>query len=420
MTKYTINKLSPSEVRHAKPEDKLYRLRDGGGLYCDVLPTGKKVWRYNYRIHQKQKSFTIGEYPNISLSDARRRRDEAKQQVSESIDPSEQKQISKHSLKENSFEAIAKAWLEHNKNEWSEGHYQRNKSYLIRDVFPFIGNADAQKIEAPEIISIIKKVADRGAIDASKRVKGFIQQVFNYAVAHGKASRNPAKDVDLNQILPKTISKHYAAITDPEKLGELLRVIDGYQGSIVVRLALKILPMTMLRPSELANGEWEEIDLKGKIWTIPAKRRKLSNHLKQANRKEDTHIVPLPEQCIVLLEELHQYTGRGKYLFPSPRGNSRPISNNALRTALRIMGFDNDTITAHGFRGVASTFLNTLGYRSEVIEAQLSHKDKNEIRAAYNHADYMEERRVMLQEWANYLDSLKHGAEVIPIQRKQA
>jgi integrase len=419
MKKYTKDKLSSPKVRHAKPADKKYKLMDGGGLYCEVLPTGTKAWRYNYRLHGKQKTYTIGEYPEIGLSDARKKRDEAKQKVSEGIDPSEQKQIEKASIKENAFQAIAETWLEHNQTEWTASYHKKVSSYLKRDVFPFLGKREAKSMEAPEIITVIKKVADRGAIDASKNVKRYIQQVFDYALVHGKVTRNPAKDINLQLILPKTYVKHYAAVTDPVKLGELLRVIDGYQGSIIVRLALKILPMTMLRPSELANGEWEEIDLDKKTWTIPAKRRKLSNHLKQANRKEDAHVVPLSDQCIELLEELHQYTGRGKYLFPSPRGNSRPISNNALRTALRIMGFDNDTITAHGFRGVASTFLNTLGYRSEVIEAQLSHKDKNEIRAAYNHADYMEERRVMLQEWANYLDSLKHGADVIPLKQKR-
>lgn len=263
------------------------------------------------------------------------------------------------------------------------------------------------------------KVSDRGAVDAAKRVKGFIQQVFDYAVVHGKAPRNPAKDINTQLILPKRIKKHYASITDPVVLGQVLRAIDGYQGSIVVRQALKLIPI-MVRPSELGNAEWSEFDLDNSLWVIPAKRRKLSTHIKKANRPEDAHTVPLSSQAVEVLREIQQHTGNGKYVFPSQRGRSRPMSNNVIRTALRIMGFDNDTITAHGFRAVASTFLNTLGYRSEVIEAQLSHKDTNEIRASYNHADYLEERTVILQEWADYLDSIKQGAVVVPIHKNSS
>lgn len=419
MKKYSTNKLSDPEVRHAKPQDKLYRLRDGGGLSCDVLTTGKKVWRYNYRIHGKQKTYTIGEYPRVGLGEARTKRDSAKENIRAGIDPSQQKQIKKKGLKANNFKAIAEAWLKKQESEWSNSHYSRVASYLERDAYPLLAEREASKIQATEIIAIIEKVAERGAIDAAKRVKGFIQQVFDYAVAHGKAPRNPAKDVNLKLILPKTIKRHYAAITNPLQLGELLRAIDEYHGTIVVRGALKLLPMVMLRPTELTSGEWSEIDFDAGVWTIPAKRRKLYQHIKNANKPENAHIVPLSEQALATLKELHQYTGLGKYLFPSVRTQTRPISNDTIRTALRTMGYDNNTITAHGFRGVASTFLNTLGYRGEVIEAQLSHKDKNEIREAYNHADYMEERKVMLQEWANYLDSIKQGAEVIPIRANQ-
>ncbi len=241
-------------------------------------------------------------------------------------------------------------------------------------------------IEAPELIPIITKVSNRGAVDAAKRVKGFIQQVFDYAVIHGKTRRNPAKDINLQLILPRTTKTHSAAITDPKLLGNLLRATENYHGSIIVKSALQVLLLVMLRPSELSEGEWEEIDLDNATWTVPAKRRKLLQHLKKANHPKDAHSVPLSQQVIEKLTELHEYTGRGKYIFPSLRGNSRPISNNTIRAALRTMGFDNSMITTHGFRGTASTFLNTLGYRRDVIEAQLSHKDKNTIRSAYNHA----------------------------------
>ncbi len=281
-----------------------------------------------------------------------------------------------------------------------------------------MGSREVSAIEAPEIIAVVKVVSKRGAVDAAKRVKGFIQQVFDYAVAHGKTNRNPAKDVNLKMILPKTIKKHYASIKDPDLLAHLLRTIDEYHGTIQVKTALQLFPLVMVRPTELTSAEWSEFDLKESIWKIPAKRRKLLQHIKEANNPEDAHSVPLSIQAIDILNNLQQYTGSGKYLFPSVRTRARPISNDTVRSALRVMGFDNNTITAHGFRSIASTFLNTLGFRSDVIEAQLSHKDKNEIRSAYNHADYMEERTVMLQEWANYLDNLKAGADVIPIKRK--
>lgn len=415
---YTTNKLSDPEVRHAKPQDKLYRLRDGGGLSCDVLTTGAKVWRYNYRIHGKQKTLTIGSYPDIGLSVARSLRDNAKETVSKGVDPAQQKQLKKKYSLENNFQAIAEQWISEQKPNWSESHYSRITSYLERDAYPFIGSRDVSSIEAPELIAIILKVSNRGSVDASKRVKGFIQQVFDYALAHGKTSRNPAKDVNLKMILPKTIKKHYASIKDPALLAHLLRTIDEYHGTIQVKTALKILPLVMVRPTELTSAEWSEFDLDNGIWTIPAKRRKLSQPLKNENAPENAHIVFLSEQALAIIKELKPYTDKGKFLFPSIRTKTRPISNNTLRTALRTMGFDNDTITAHGFRGVASTFLNTLGYRSEVIEAQLSHKEKNEVRSAYNHADYLEERKIMLQEWADYLDNLKHGADVIPIGHK--
>ena len=246
------------------------------------------------------------------------------------------------------------------KPDWSETHHARLISYLSRDAFPMIGSRNIAEIEAPEIIPIIMQVANRGAVDSAKRIKGMIQQVFDYALVHGKCSRNPAKDINITMLLPKTIKRHFSAITDPVKLGELLFAINGYQGSVIVRQALKIIPMVMVRPSELSSAEWSEIDIDTQTWAIPAKRRKLPKHLKDANRPQDAHIVPLCSQVITELKLIHQYTGNGKYVFPSARGNSRPMSNNALRTALRNMGFDNETITPHGFRGVASTFLNQI------------------------------------------------------------
>ena len=415
----TPNRLHPLAVKQAKPKDKNYKLLDGDSLFCEILKTGKKVWRIYYSFNDKQKTYTIGRFPEISLSDARKKRDELKGQVREGIDISQQKQIKKKSLKENSFRAIAEHWLAEKQKDWSKSTYERVTRYLKKDVYPLIGEREIKKIEVPEILIIIKNVESRGAIDAAKRVKGFIQQVFDYAVVNCKAPRNPAKDINIQLVLPKRTKEHFAAITDPILLGELLRAIDNYHGGIQAKIALKISPYVMLRPTELRGAEWGEINFDTATWTIPAKRRKLAAHLKKSNRKIDAHIVPLAPQVIELFKEIQQYTGNSKLVFPSPTGSGKPISDNTVRTALRRLDFSGEIITPHGFRGTASTMLHQQGYRTEVIEAQLSHKDKNEIREAYNHADYMEERRVMLQEWANDLDSLKQGAEVIPIRANQ-
>ncbi|MEZ5534392.1 MAG: integrase arm-type DNA-binding domain-containing protein [Thiolinea sp.] len=432
MKKYQKDKLTDPEVRHAKPQDKPYKLQDGGGLYCEVLTTGSRVWRYRYkfgvpkpdkqgRLIKPEKTFTIGTYPDVGLSEARKIRDQAKQKVSDGIDPSAQKQIQKRQSNINSFECIAEEWFSEYKGRVAESTSIRAISYLRRDVYPVIGSREAGTLTAPEIIPVIKRVASRGALDAARRVKEFIQQVFDYAVAHGRTERNPAKDINLQLILPKNVKRHFSAITDPAGIADLLRATDAYQGNVSVKYALKLSPLLFLRPSELRCGEWSEIDLNKAVWTLPAARRKLPTHIKAANRAADALIIPLPRQAVSLLAELHQYTGSGQYLFPSPRGKTTPISNNAVRVALRTMGYANDEMTAHGYRGMASTCLNTMGYRSDVIEAALGHAEQNEVRAAYNRSDYLEERKSMMQEWANYLDGLKAGADVIPIwQRKQA
>ncbi|CAA6816755.1 MAG: Integrase family protein [uncultured Thiotrichaceae bacterium] len=418
MSGYQSHKLRDSQCRAAKPKEKLYRLRDGGGLSLDILVSGSKVWRYGYRIHEKQKTFTIGNYPDVSLGEARTSRDGARKLVSQGIDPSQQKQVERRQILEHSFKAIADTWLEQNKAGWSDKHYQRIESAFRRDVYPIIGSRMVSEIEAPEIIPLIMNISGRGSVNQAQRTKGFISQVFDYALVHGKCSRNPAKDLNLSMLLPKTVSRHYAAITEPKELAKLLRAVDDYQGSITVKSALQLAPLTMARPAEITNAEWIEIDFESATWTIPAKRRKLPMHLKEANRPQDTHIVPLCSQALVILENIRQYTGMGKFIFPSPRGNSRALSNNALRTALRNMGYTNEQMTAHGFRGVASTLLNEQGFRTKIIEAQLAHKLKSSVEASYNHAEYLDERRDMLNQWGDYLESLKVGAEIVPFKQK--
>ena len=248
-----IHKLSSIKVKSAKPKEKAYKLIDGGGLYLLVSKTGAKYWRYNYRFAKKYKTLAIGTYPEIGLKEAREQHIAAKELVSQGIDPSVQKQIDKNSLQENTFQSIAEMWLEKYISHLSESHKKRTGFFLNRDIYPFIGKRDVSTIEAPDIIPIIEKIANRGAIDSAKRAKGVVQQVFDFAVVHGKARRNPAKDINLQLILPRTIKKHYAAITDPAQLGELLRAIDQYYGAVQVKGALKLATMVMLRPSEMVG-----------------------------------------------------------------------------------------------------------------------------------------------------------------------
>lgn len=404
--KYRRNKLSPLTVKSAKAKDKKYKLSDGSGLYCEVLVTGTKVWRYNYRINGKQKTLTIGKYPATSLRQARQQRNQASEEVTKKIDPCQKKQLEKNRLSDNIFQTIADRWLEEKKSQWVKITYERATRHLTNDAYPWIGQREIATLTALEIIPVIIRVADRGKVYTAKYLKGIMQQVFDYAVIYGKSPHNPVRDINLQLILPPVTEKHYPIIKDPLILKQLLIKTDGYQGRTITQYALKIALRVMLRPGELLASAWSDINFNTTTWTIPAKNRKLSTYLKKENRPEDAHDVPLSPQVITLLTALHACTGQGKYLFPSTKKGVKTLHISTLSVALRTMGFSQTTITTHGFRGTASTFLNAKGYRSDAIEAQLGHKDKNVIRAAYNHADYMEERREMLQAWADYLDSL--------------
>lgn len=419
MAKYTTKKLSDPDLKAAKPRDKRYSLADGGGLHFFIMPGGAKSWRYHYRFAGKSKTLTIGNYPAIGLKLARELCGVARNDLSNGIDPAIKKQVEKNSLENNSFQAVAESWIEHNADGWSATHKQRTESYLQRDVFKVIGSRQLNDIAVQDLIVVVKTVASRGAVDSAKRLMPLMGQVFEFGIVHGSCSRNPARDVSIKSIgLPKVIKKGYAAITDPGKLAHLLRVTDDYAGNLTTKKALQLAPMLGMRPTELTSGEWSEVDLDNGLWTLPAKRRKLPKHLKAANRPEDAHLVPLPKQAIELLRELHEFTGRGKYIFPGLRGDSRPISNNTLRVALRGLGFSNDDHTPHGYRHTISTMLNNMGYRERIIEAQLSHALKSQVEAAYNRSSYIEERAKMMQEWADYLDDLKAEPDIIPIEKQ--
>jgi len=406
-------KLNHPLIKHAtcKPDGKPLNLSDGGGLYLHIKKHSKS-WRYNYRYQGKQKTLTIGQYPNIGLSDARELHDEARQKLTRGVDPSAHKKDLKHTrqgLVSGSFEAVAREWHTRQKPSWSTSHTVRVLSYLERDVFPWIGAEPIGDIKRRDVIKIMMRVEDRGAGDAARRVRGFISQVYGYAITMEITENNPAATIDNSTILQPRIKKHFATMKDPAMIGRLLNDIDYYQGSFYVKSALKISPLVMLRPGEIRAAEWSEIDLEKATWTIPIARMKAPVHIKRAN--QSNHIVPLSRQAIEILKDLYPVSGRFKYVFPNHRGASAPMSDNGVRAALRTMGYSNQEITPHGFRGMASSLLNEMGFNPDAIERQLAHQDKDRIRAAYNRADYLTERRDMLQVWANKLDEFKAAAQ---------
>ncbi len=417
-------KLKDSTVKNAKPEPtgKTKKLSDGGGLFLQVTQTGK-YWRYAYRLTKGedtiQTTLALGTYPETSLAEARRRHEEARAMLARGVDPASHKrqmQAAQVDVESSSFEAIAREWYGRNKDQWSKSHASRIMLYFEKDVFPLIGKHNINQVAPSHIIQIMRLVEARGAAEAARRIKQFILQVYKYAVTMELAGRNPAADIDNNVILKPRSKRHFPAITNPLKVGQLLRDMDAYQGSLVVRCALQLSPLVLLRPGELRGAEWAEIDLGAATWTIPIKRMKAPTHIKQAN--QSVHIVPLSQQAISILRELQPFTGRYRFVFPGARGASKPLSENGVRTALRTMGYDNETMTPHGFRGMASSLLNELGWNPDAIERQLAHKEANKIRAAYNRAEYLEERKQMMQAWADYLDQLREGGQVLPFQRK--
>ena len=413
--KRTINNLSDSTIKAAKSKEKTYCLSDGGNLFLEITTTETKSWRYNYRFNGKSKTYRFGRYPFISLTEAREKRRWAVGQIAEGKDPALVKKLEKNTIDAEVFEVAAREWLDSNRGNWSESHTHRTASYLRRDVYPIIGHMGLRDVEPKHVILIIHSVAKRGAVDAAKRLKGVIAMVFDYGIVNQLCDVNPARQFQLKALnLPDVLSTSYAAIVDPVKFGGLLRDIDNYHGGVSVSFALKLAPYIALRPSELTGGEWLEVDLDRCVWVLPAKRRKLSQARKKANRAVDDFIVPLSKQAVRILSELKQYTGNGRLMFPSNRGNDRPLSENALRVALRTMGYSNEDHTGHGFRGSFSTMMNELEPQSKVmINAAIAHKVSNEVEAAYNRAQYIEERRRILQKWADYIDELRSGAEVI-------
>lgn len=409
----TINTLTETAIRKVKPSPKPQRLFDGGGLYLEVAPSGGKWWRQKYRFDNKEKRLAHGTYPDVSLALARERREEARKLLAAGVDPGAHRKAMRAAREEraaNSFEVVAREWHAKQKAIWADSHSDKIMLRLTNDVFPWLGTRPISEITARELLTTVNRVADRGAVDSAHRVLQNCGQVFRYAIVSGRAEHNPA--ASLRGALPPAKKSHMAAIIDPMEIGGLLRAIDGYSGSFITKCALQLAPLVFVRPGELRQAEWSEIDLAAAEWALPAEKMKM----------REPHLVPLSRQAIAILEELQPLTGNGRYVFPGGRSPRRPMSNNAVLAALRRMGFAKDEMSGHGFRAMARTILDeTLHFRPDYIEHQLAHAVKDPNGRAYNRTAHLAERRKMMQAWADYLDALKGlDIRVVPLRRGNA
>jgi len=419
-------------IRSIKAGDPRTRLSDGDGLFLLLSDNGgSHGWRFDYRFGGKRKMLSLGTYPDTSLALARRKADEARRLLAEGINPSDQRKAAKAAQAEtqqaeareaqglppvSSFEAAAREWFEVKQGGWAPGYSEKIIARLENDVFPWIGRASVAAITPPQLLEVLRRIESRGVVETAHRALENCSQVFRYAIATGRTTANPARD--LKDALKRPQPKHFPAITDPKRFGEFLRASDAYAATHVVRAALKLTPMLLLRPGELRAGEWSEIDLDAAVWTVPAKRmkRELREKLNGA-----PHLVPLPKQAVAVLRDLHDLTGRGPMVFRGERHHDRPMSENTINAALRAMGFSGDEATGHGFRATARTMLHErLGFSPDVIEAQLAHSVRDSLGRAYNRTEFIEQRRAMLQRWADYLDELRSGATVVPLRHRKA
>jgi integrase len=409
--------LTETRVRTAKTGAKPQKIADERGLFLLVNPSGSKLWRLKYRMDGKEKLLALGGYPDVSLKQARELRDDARQKIARGVDPSaERRQAKAEATGAGTFAAVAEEWIERQASAWTPGHAITVRSRLDRDVLPYLGARLLPSIEAPEVLQVLRRVESRGAIESAHRIKTVIGQVFAYAVATGKATRNPASDLGAGA-LKTPVARPMAAVLKPADVSALLKAIDDYKGTHVVRCAFKLAPLVFVRPGELRAAEWSEFDLDGRQWVIPAARMKLGKAAKaDASR---SHIVPLSRQAVAILRDIHALTAGGRYVFPGARSDGKPMSENAITAALRRMGYDGNTMTWHGFRSIASTMLNEKGYNPDAIEAQLAHVPGNKVRAAYNRAKFLPERVRMMQDWSDHLDALKTGAKVTPIRARE-
>lgn len=408
--------LIDSTLRRAKAADKPYNLYDTGGLYLTVATTGAKWWRLKYRFAGKERRMGLGTYPDVSLAGAREARDKARIVLRSGKDPGAIRRTEdarRRIAADNTFEAIALEWLAKMKSEWVASQFTKEKRRLELHAFPWLGKMPISDIAPADVRPVLDRLVKRGTVDVAHRVRQQISSVFRHAAHDDRVSRDPADN--LKGYLPEHTKRHYSALTKPDDVADLLRAIDGFKGQFATLCALRLAPMFFVRPGELRAAEWSEVDLDRAEWVIPPSRRKLRKKQK-ANKDTPAHIVPLSTQAIAVLKELHPLTGHGQYVFPGARSPRVPMSNVCLNAALRRMGFSAEQMTPHGFRHMASTMLHEQGWNPDAIERQLSHKAQG-IRAVYNKAEHLDERRRMMQAWADYLEALRSGADIVPIKR---
>ncbi|MGH8146279.1 MAG: tyrosine-type recombinase/integrase [Rhodanobacteraceae bacterium] len=398
--------LTDVAIRKIKPVGKVRRYADAQGLYLEVTPTAAKYWRMKYRFAGREKRLAFGVYPGVSLAEARTRRDEARAALRDGRDPGEERKAAKAAALSvgETFGVVAAEWLHRQRGSMAAATF--TKAQWMLDQTMKLHARPIREIAAPEVLSVLRAVELGGRHETTHRIKQRIGQVMRYAVATGRAERDVTADLRGALIPPTT--RHHPAITEPAAVGDLLRAIKGFSGQPATHAALKLAPYLFQHPGNVRAMEWAELDLDAAEWRIPAEKMKMG----------EAHVVPLSKQAVAVLKDIQAITGRGRYCFPSNRGHGRPLSNNTLNAALRRLGFDKDTMTAHGFRAMASSLLNEQGWNPDVIERQLAHAERNKVRAAYNRAQYLAERRTMMQAWAEYLDALGDNAQVIPFKRK--
>jgi len=386
-------------IKSARPSGKALRLFDGGGLYLEVVPSGSKYWRLKYRYAGREKRLALGVYPETGLKLARQRRDDARRLLSNGVDPGAARLAQKNSRKTaaaNTFEPLAREWFATRQSSWVASHAAKNWHRIEKNLLPWLGKRPITEITAPELLSVLRRVESRGKLDTAHRSRQLASKVFRYAIASGRAERDPAQD--LRGTLTPHAKRHLAAVTDPKQVGPLLMAIDSYVGTPVVMAALRLSPLVFVRPGELRKARWSEVDLERSEWCIPAERMKM----------KQPHMVPLSSQAAAILESLHPVTERSEFVFPGARSFQKPMSENAINAALRYMGVDGETMCGHGFRAMARTILDeVLNFRVDVIEHQLAHAVRDANGRAYNRTAHLEARRKMMQDWADYLDGLK-------------
>jgi integrase len=403
--------LTDVAVKKAQAKAKAFKLFDTAGLFLLVSPAGGKLWRFKYRVDGREKLLALGAYPEVSLKAARLKRDDARRDLAQGVDPCKARKTAKSRRTEsaaNSFKTVALEWFGKNEPTWAPNHAARVKRLLERDIFPLLGDQPVADIAAPELLKVLRRIESRNAVDTAHRARGYCGEVFRYAIASGLASRDPSGD--LRDALKTAQSSHFAAVVDPTQLADILRAFDGYKktGTAVVSTALRIMPMVFVRPGELRTARWADIDLDAAEWRFTTSKTKTP------------HIVPLADQVVRLLRELQPFTRESDYVFPSGRSSKRPMSEAAILAAMRSMEFQKEEVSGHGFRATARTLLEeTLGFRYDIIEQQLGHAVRDPNGRAYNRTMFLNERRKMMQGWADYLDKLKADVKVLPLKQAE-